>query len=143
MAQCAQIAERMGYDEINLNVGCPSNRVQDGAFGACLMKTPEVVVNCMKSMGEAVRIPVTVKCRLGVDDFDSYEYVYDFIKKVHEEAKVTHFIIHSRKAFLKGLNPKENRNIPPLKYDWVIRLKQDFPQIDFSINGGFTTIPMI
>ena len=107
------------------------------------MKTPDVVINCMKSMGENVKIPVTVKCRLGVDDLDSYEFAHDFVKRVHEEGNVTNFIIHARKALLKGLNPKENRNIPPLQYDKVKQLKQDFPNIQFSINGGFKTMDQI
>lgn len=107
------------------------------------MKTPEVVINCMKAMKEECKIPVTVKCRLGVDDFDSYEYCSDFIKKVSEEGKVDHFIMHARKAHLKGLNPKENRTIPPLKYDWVKQLKVDYPHIEFSINGGFTNADIV
>jgi tRNA-dihydrouridine synthase A len=143
LAKCAKIAEDLGYDEVNINVGCPSERVQSGAFGACLMKEPELVAEFMNSMQSAVKIPITIKTRLGVDDFDSYEFAYDFIKKTNDIAGTKHYIMHARKAFLKGLDPVKNRNIPPLMYDRVIRLKEDFPHIDFSINGGFKTIESI
>ncbi|CAD8046816.1 unnamed protein product [Paramecium primaurelia] len=136
LAKAAQIAELAGFDEINLNVGCPSERVQDGAFGACLMKEPHLVAKCMKTMKEAVKIPCTVKCRLGVDNLDTYEFVRNFIEIVNKEGQVNHFIMHARKAFLKGLNPHENRTVPPLKYDWVYELKKEFPQINFTLNGG-------
>jgi len=139
MRKCALLCEEAGYDEINLNVGCPSPKVQEGAFGACLMKEPETVAKIMRAMAEAVSIPVTVKCRLGVDEFDSYEFARNFIETVSTQGKVKHFIIHARKALLKGLSPTENRNIPPLKYDYVMQLKKDFPDITFSINGGFKT----
>jgi len=143
LALCAKICEEMGYSEVNLNVGCPSDRVQSGAFGACLMKDPELVAKIMKKMNDSVNIPCTVKCRLGVDDFDSYEFASNFVKTVSEKGDVKHFIVHARKAFLKGLNPAQNRNIPPLKYDYVLQLKKDFPQLDFSINGGFKTTEQI
>lgn len=139
LAKAAVLCERAGYDEINLNVGCPSPRVQKGAFGACLMKEPELVAECVAAMEKVVSVPVTVKCRLGVDDFDSYEFMKDFVRIVGERTKCTHFIIHARKAFLKGLNPKENRNVPPLMYNRVYQIAKDFPQYQFSINGGIKT----
>ena len=133
LAEAAVLGEKYGYDEINLNVGCPSPRVQKGSFGACLMKEPKLVRECMEAMANAVTIPCTVKCRLGVDDFDSYEFVRDFVAEVSNQGKgpITRFTIHARKAFLKGLNPAQNRNIPPLMYDRVYRLKQDFPSLTF------------
>ncbi|KAL4453050.1 hypothetical protein ABPG73_005956 [Tetrahymena malaccensis] len=143
LAKAAKICEEIGYDEVNLNVGCPSDRVQSGKFGACLMKEPEVVAEIMRKMKETCSIPVTVKCRLGVDNFDSYEFARDFIKIVSEKGQVQHFVVHARKAFLKGLNPAQNRNVPPLKYDYVLRLKQEFPHLQFSINGGFKTYDQI
>ena len=142
LAQAAVLGEKYGYDEINLNVGCPSPRVQKGAFGACLMKEPELVRQCMEAMTKAVKIKCTVKCRLGVDDFDSYEFAKEFVQMVSRggEGPIRQFTIHARKAFLKGLNPAQNRNIPPLMYDRVYRLKQDFPNLDFELNGGLKDI---
>jgi tRNA-dihydrouridine synthase A len=135
LAQAAQIAEKWGYDEINLNVGCPSERVQNGCFGAALMKEPALVADCLKSMREVVSIPVTIKTRLGVDDCDSESFLHDFIGKIVDSG-CTVLIMHARKAWLKGLSPKENREIPPLQYDRVHRLKQLFPQCEIIINGG-------
>jgi tRNA-dihydrouridine synthase A len=135
LAKCASIVTDYGYDEINLNVGCPSDRVQNGQFGACLMKTPHVVAACVDAMKQAVSIPVTVKSRIGVDEDDSYEALVSFIKIVAEAGCQT-FIIHARKAWLQGLSPKQNRNIPPLRYEFVYQLKKDFPQFYFILNGG-------
>jgi tRNA-dihydrouridine synthase A len=135
LALCSKMAENYGYDEINLNVGCPSDRVQNGQFGACLMKTPHVVAACVDAMKQAVSIPVTVKSRIGVDEDDSYEALVSFIKIVAEAGCQT-FIIHARKAWLQGLSPKQNRNIPPLRYEFVYQLKKDFPQFYFILNGG-------
>lgn len=135
LAACAKIALDYAYDEINLNVGCPSDRVQSGQFGACLMKQPLLVADCVSAMKNAVSIPITVKTRIGVDDLDSYEHLFYFVKTV-AGAGCDIFIIHARKAWLKGLSPKENRDIPPLCYDVVYRLKQDFPQLRIIINGG-------
>lgn len=124
LAEAAQIGVRYGYDEINLNVGCPSPRVQSGSFGACLMKEPMLVYDCMREMRERVKgTPCTVKCRLGVDQFDSYDFVKEFISQVSKNGNVDHFVVHARKAFLKGLNPAQNRNVPPLWYDRVYRLQ--------------------
>ncbi|CAN5323060.1 tRNA dihydrouridine(20/20a) synthase DusA [soil metagenome] len=139
LALCAARAEALGYDEVNLNVGCPSDRVQAGRFGACLMKEPEVVAACVAAMSAAVRIPITVKTRLGVDDLDSYEALHHFITLVAAAGCKT-FIIHARKAWLQGLSPKENRDIPPLCYERVYQLKQDFPQLKIIINGGIKTV---
>jgi tRNA-dihydrouridine synthase A len=138
LAKCAKLVEQYGYDEINLNVGCPSERVQRGAFGACLMAEPDLVADCVRAMREAVEIPVTVKHRLGLNKTESYEFVSSFVRKV-SEAGCNTFIAHARNAVLKGLSPKENREIPPLKYDWVVKLKQDFPQLKIILNGGLTT----
>lgn len=135
LAQAAQIAEKWGYDEINLNVGCPSERVQNGCFGAALMKEPALVADCLKSMREVVSIPVTIKTRLGVDDCDSESFLHDFIGTIVDSG-CTVLIMHARKAWLKGLSPKENREIPPLQYDRVHRLKQLFPQCEIIVNGG-------
>ncbi|EGR30042.1 hypothetical protein IMG5_143780 [Ichthyophthirius multifiliis] len=143
IADAAKLCEKVGYDEINLNVGCPSDRVQNGKFGACLMKEPTLIAEIMREIKKVCSIPCTVKCRLGVDEFDQYEFVHQFVKVVSEEGQVEHFIIHARKAFLKGLNPAQNRNIPPLKYDYVLRLKKDFPNLKFTINGGFKTYESI
>jgi tRNA-dihydrouridine synthase A len=143
MAQAAKIVEEYGYDEVNVNCGCPSNKTRDGCFGAVLMFDPQLVARITRSMQKSVNIPVTVKCRLGVDDMDKYEEVKNFIKIVSHEGGVTKFIIHARKCFLNGLSPHENRTIPPLKYDWVFQLKQDFPDLNFVINGGFTTIKSV
>lgn len=139
LAQCAKLGETWGYDEINLNVGCPSDRVQSGRFGACLMITPQLVADCIKAMRDSVDIDVTVKHRIGVDERDSYSELCDFIGTV-AEAGCSTFIVHARKAWLQGLSPKENREIPPLSYETVHRLKQDHPQLEFIINGGITSL---
>jgi len=138
MTECAKIAEQYGYDEININVGCPSDRVQNGKFGACLMAEPLLVADCVTEMQAAANIPVTVKSRIGIDDLDSYEFLHTFIEQV-AQAGCQHFIIHARKAWLSGLSPKQNRDIPPLDYSRVYQIKQDFPQLDISINGGVKT----
>ena len=135
MAKCALIAQDWGYDEVNINVGCPSDRVLSGSFGACLMKEPDLVASCVESMIDKCDIPVTVKSRIGIDDMESYEQLVDFIMRVHSKG-CHHFIIHARKAWLQGLSPKENRTIPPLNYPWVYQLKKDFPQLKITINGG-------
>ena len=135
LAQCATLGERWGYDEINLNVGCPSERVQTGSFGACLMAEPELVAECVRAMRDAVAIPVTVKHRLGLDRNEDYGFVRDFVGTV-AEAGCELFIVHARNAVLKGLSPKENREVPPLRYDVVHRLKRDFPALTIVTNGG-------
>ncbi|MBE9126555.1 MULTISPECIES: tRNA dihydrouridine(20/20a) synthase DusA [unclassified Coleofasciculus] len=142
LAECARIAEDMGYDEINLNVGCPSSRVQDGNFGACLMAQPERVAGAVESMIKAVRIPVTVKHRIGIDDLDRYEDMTNFVRIV-SDAGCQRFSVHARKAWLQGLSPKENRDIPPLRYGDVHRLKQEFPHLFIEINGGFTNLEQV
>ena len=142
LAQCAKIAEDCGYDAVNLNVGCPSPRVQNGNFGACLMAQPDLVATAVAAMQNAVSIPVTVKHRIGIDDRDRYEDLAQFVRIV-SEAGCRHFIVHARKAWLQGLSPKENRNIPPLRYEDVHRLKQDFPHLSIEINGGITTLEQI
>jgi len=139
LSRAAKICERYGYDEINLNVGCPSERVKSGAFGACLMNEPQTVANCVRAMQDAVEIPVTIKCRIGVDDNDSYEALHNFIA-VNRDAGCQVFIIHARKAWLTGLSPRENREIPPLNYPIVFRIKKDFPDLTIVINGGLRTI---
>lgn len=138
MAQAAKVAKDWGYDEVNINAGCPSDRVQSGRFGACLMNTPEIVADCVSAI-HAVDIPVSVKSRIGVDDMESYEELSNFIAIV-ANAGCTHFTIHARKAWLKGLSPKENRSIPLLNYDWVRQIKRDFPSLMIGINGGITSI---
>ena len=138
MAECAQIAQKWGYDEVNINVGCPSDRVYSGSFGACLMKEPDLVAACVESMIEKCDIPVTVKSRIGIDDMESYGELSDFVSRINSKG-CKHFIIHARKAWLQGLSPKENRTIPPLNYHWVYELKKDFPQIQITINGGITS----
>lgn len=138
LARCAKLGERYGYDEINLNIGCPSERVQRGAFGACLMAEPQLVSTCVKKIRDEVKVPVTVKHRIGIDQVEEYGFVRDFVGTVSEAGCAT-FIVHARNAVLKGLSPKENREIPPLKYDYVYRLKRDFPGLEFVINGGITT----
>ena len=135
LARCAKLVEAFGYDEINLNIGCPSERVQRGAFGACLMAEPALVADCVRAMGESARLPVTVKHRLGLNRAESYDFVSTFVEKVAAAGCRT-FIVHARNAVLKGLSPKENREIPPLRYDWVARLKQDFPSLEIVLNGG-------
>ncbi|MFL9878534.1 tRNA dihydrouridine(20/20a) synthase DusA [Herbaspirillum rhizosphaerae] len=142
LAKSAKLGEQWGYDEINLNCGCPSERVQKGAFGACLMAEPTLVADCVKAMRDAVSIDVTVKHRIGIDDVESYEFVRDFVGKIAEAGSKT-FIVHARNAILKGLSPKENREIPPLKYDYAYRLKHDFPELEILINGGIKTVPEI
>jgi tRNA-dihydrouridine synthase A len=139
LAKCAQIAAEFGYDEINLNVGCPSSRVQNGNFGACLMLQPERVAECIGEMRAATKLPVTVKQRIGVDEVDSYEDLINFVSIV-SQAGCNRFTIHARKAWLQGLSPKENREVPPLRYDDVHRLKRDFPQLWIEINGGFLNL---
>jgi len=142
LAACARIAQQHGYAEINLNVGCPSDRVQRGRFGACLMLEPELVRDCMSAMLDAVDIPVTIKTRLGVDDHDSYQYMSDFVGRVAESG-CSVFIMHARKALLAGLSPKQNRDIPPLHYDWVYRLKQESPDLQIVINGGIDSLEAV
>ena len=139
MTQCAEFAQQHGYDEVNINVGCPSDRVQHNKIGACLMAEPETVANLVKNMQAAVDIPVTVKHRIGIDHFDSYEFMSDFVQTV-AAAGCTRFIVHARTAWLQGLSPKQNREIPPLRYDDVYRLKQDFPELTIEINGGIESI---
>lgn len=139
LAQAARIGEEFGYDEINLNVGCPSDRVQSGTFGACLMKTPSLVADCVAAMRGAVKIPVTVKCRIGVDDQDPEQSLFEFVQKVSYAGCKT-FIVHARKAWLEGLSPKENRSIPPLDYKLVRGLKSENPMLTVVLNGGIDTI---
>jgi tRNA-dihydrouridine synthase A len=138
LAECALIAQSYGYDQVNLNVGCPSDRVQAGRFGACLMAEPDLVAECVAAMQAKVTIPVTVKTRIGIDQQDSYEHLANFVRMV-ALAGCESFIIHARKAWLKGLSPKENREIPPLRYEVVKRLKQDFPKLTIILNGGIKT----
>ena len=142
LAHCARIGARWGYDEINLNCGCPSERVQRGAFGACLMAEPRLVADCVKAMADAVALPVTVKHRIGIDREQSYAFVRDFVGAV-SEAGCHVFIVHARNAWLKGLSPKENREIPPLRYELVYQLKRDFPQLTIVLNGGVTSAAQI
>ena len=140
LADCTKIGIEYGYDEINLNCGCPSDRVQSGMFGACLMKKPDHVAECVEAMLEASGdIPVTVKCRIGVDDQDDFAFLDEFVEKIADKGCKT-FIIHARKAWLKGLSPKENREIPELNYDRVRELKQKYPQLQIILNGGLTTL---
>jgi tRNA-dihydrouridine synthase A len=138
LAHCAKLGQQWGYDEINLNCGCPSERVQRGAFGACLMAEPQLVADCVKAMVDGVDVPVTVKHRIGIDKGESYEFVRDFVGAVSEAGCRT-FIVHARNAWLKGLSPKENREVPPLRYELVHRLKREFPGLTIIINGGITT----
>jgi tRNA-dihydrouridine synthase A len=139
LARCAHIAAEWGYDEVNLNVGCPSDRVQSGRFGACLMAEPELVAECVAAMRAAAAMPVTVKTRIGIDERDSYEELADFVGRVAAGGCET-FIIHARKAWLSGLSPRENREIPPLRYAVVHQLKRDFPHLTVVLNGGLTTL---
>lgn len=141
LAKCAKLAEQRGYDEINLNVGCPSDRVQNGMFGACLMAKADLVANCINAMQNAVSIPVTIKTRIGIDNQDSYEFLCEFIEKVMPYSET--FIVHARKAWLSGLSPKENREVPPLDYERVYQLKRDYPHLTIAINGGIKTIDEI
>lgn len=136
LAHAAKIGADFAYDEINLNCGCPSPRVQKGAFGACLMKESNLLVDCLNAMQEAVDIPVSVKHRIGIDHIEEYDFVRDFVGTLSEKTACTIFIVHARNAWLKGLSPKENRQIPPLKYADVYRLKEDFPHLTIVINGG-------
>jgi tRNA-dihydrouridine synthase A len=138
LAHCARLVEQFGYDEVNLNCGCPSERVQKGAFGACLMAEPELVAECVSAMRESVSIPVTIKHRTGVDRIEDYGFLARFVDVV-SRAGCSTFIVHARNAVLKGLSPKENREIPPLKHHYVYRLKQDFPHLEIVVNGGITT----
>jgi tRNA-dihydrouridine synthase A len=138
LAVAARLGEALGYDEINLNCGCPSERVQRGAFGACLMAEPRLVAACVKAMRDAVHIPVTVKHRIGIDRIDSYDFVRDFVGTV-AEAGCEVFIVHARNAWLQGLSPKENREVPPLRYEMAYRLKSDFPHLTIVVNGGITS----
>ncbi len=138
LSNAAKLGENWGYAEINLNCGCPSERVQRGAFGACLMAEPKLVADCVKAMKDAVSIPVTVKHRIGIDKIESYEFMRDFVGTL-ADAGCNEFIIHSRNAWLKGLSPKQNRDVPPIRYELVYRLKQEFPHLHVSINGGITT----
>ncbi|MBG6222700.1 MULTISPECIES: tRNA dihydrouridine(20/20a) synthase DusA [unclassified Janthinobacterium] len=142
LATSAKLGQQWGYDEVNLNCGCPSERVQKGAFGACLMAEPQLVADCVKAMRDVVDIDVTVKHRIGIDDSESYDFVRDFVGTVADAGCKT-FIVHARNAILKGLSPKENREVPPLKYDYAYRLKRDFPQFEFIINGGIKTLDEI
>ena len=142
LAECARIAEGRGYDEVNLNVGCPSDRVQKGRFGACLMREPDLVRECVSAMLDTVAIPVTVKTRLGVDEMDSYGYFSDFIHRVAESG-CSVFAVHARKAWLSGLSPKQNREVPELHYDWVYRLKRENPQLTILLNGGISSVAEI
>lgn len=139
LRKCTAIAEDFGYDQINLNVGCPSDRVQSGKFGACLMMEPELVAECVSAMREVAAVPVTVKCRIGVDDYDTYSDLQKFVAAVANTGCDT-VIIHARKAWLQGLSPKENREIPPLQYDTVYKIKSDFPALTVVINGGIKTL---
>lgn len=140
LAHCAKLAENLGYDEVNLNVGCPSDRVQSGMFGACLMAEPKLVGDCVKAMQDSVQnIPITVKCRIGIDDMDEAQALREFVGTVSDAGCET-FIIHARKAWLKGLSPKENRDIPPLNYDLVYQIKQENPNLTIGINGGIKTL---
>ena len=139
MALAARLGAAAGYDEVNINVGCPSDRVQSGAFGACLMSRPEIVANCVRAMRTAVDVPVTIKTRIGIDDLDSYEFLQEFIG-ANFDAGCTTFVVHARIAILAGLSPKDNRSIPSLNYDRVYRLKQAFPELTIILNGGVTTV---
>jgi len=139
LAACARMAQERGYDEVNLNCGCPSDRVQAGRFGACLMAEPELVAECIAAMRYAVAIPVTVKSRIGIDHQESYPTLRRFVSVV-AQAGCSTFVVHARKAWLQGLSPKENRDIPPLRYELVYRLKDDFPQLEICINGGIASL---
>lgn len=142
LAASAKLGQQWGYDEINLNCGCPSERVQKGAFGACLMAEPQLVADCVKAMRDAVSIDITVKHRIGIDQIDSYEFVREFVGTIADAGCKT-FIVHARNAILKGLSPKENREIPPLRYERAYQLKRDFPELEIIINGGIKTLTEI
>ena len=139
LAKCSEIAESMGYDEINLNLGCPSERVQKGSFGACLMIEPKLVQRCLNAMKQSVSIPVTAKCRTGIDKIEDDDYLQSFVEGIANQNIAT-IIIHARNAILKGLSPRQNRTIPPLKYDYVYRIKEDFPELEIIINGGIDSL---
>lgn len=139
LTECAKMAEQYGYDAININVGCPSDRVQNGRFGACLMAEPNLVAECVQSMSKAVNIPITVKSRIGIDDQDSYEFLHNFVDIVGQGG-CEHFIVHARKAWLSGLSPKQNREVPPLDYSRVYQIKNDFHHLNITINGGIKTL---
>jgi tRNA-dihydrouridine synthase A len=142
LAASAKLGQQWGYDEINLNCGCPSERVQKGAFGACLMAEPRLVADCVKAMRDVVSIDVTVKHRIGINEIDSYDFVRDFVGTIAQAGCKT-FIVHARNAILKGLSPKENREIPPLQYERAYQLKRDFPELEIIINGGIKTLQEI
>jgi tRNA-dihydrouridine synthase A len=142
MAEAAMLAAKVGYDEININVGCPSDRVQSGQFGACLMSSPEVVADCVRAMRAEVDVPVTVKNRIGIDDQDNDEFLLRFVDTV-AAAGCNKFVVHARIAILEGLSPKQNRTVPPLNYDRVFKLKQSRPELEIVINGGLQSIPQI
>ena len=142
LAQASKLVEAAGFQEVNLNCGCPSDRVQNGNFGACLMKSKDLVADCFKAMQDAVSIPVSIKCRIGVDEFDSWEFFEDFVQTI-SAAGCKVFIVHARKAWLQGLSPKENREVPPLHYDFVHRLKAEMPDLNISINCGIKTLDQI
>ena len=139
LAKCSEIAESMGYDEINLNLGCPSERVQKGSFGACLMIEPKLVQRCLNAMKQSVSIPVTAKCRTGIDKIEDYDFLRSFVEGIANQ-NIETIIIHARNAILKGLSPRQNRTIPPLKYDYVYRIKEDFPELQIIINGGIDSL---
>ena len=142
LAECAHIAESEGYDEVNLNIGCPSDRVQNGQFGACLMLNTELVADCVSAIKSRINIPVTIKTRIGIDDQDDYAFLNRFISATHKAGCNT-YIIHARKAILSGLSPKENREIPPLIYDRVYQIKQDYPDLNITVNGGITKLEQV
>jgi tRNA-dihydrouridine synthase A len=142
MAEAARRGAEFGYDEININVGCPSDRVQSGQFGACLMARPEVVADCLRAMRSEVDIPVTVKTRIGIDDEDSYEFLGRFVD-IQRDAGCRKFIVHARVAILEGLSPKENRTVPPLRYERVFQLKQDLPELEIILNGGIASVEQV
>jgi tRNA-dihydrouridine synthase A len=142
LARCAKLGEQWGYDEINLNCGCPSERVQRGAFGACLMAEPELVADCVKAMRDVVSIPITVKQRLGIDEIEDFDFARRFVETL-ARAGCEVFIVHARNAILKGLSPKDNRTVPPLKYHYVHRLKREFPHLTIVLNGGLTDTQQI
>ena len=142
MAEAARRGARFGYDEININVGCPSDRVQSGQFGACLMARPEVVADCVRAMQAETDVPVTVKTRIGIDDEDSYAFLKEFVD-IQNEAGCQKFIVHARVAILEGLSPRENRSVPPLKYERVFQLKRDLPELEIILNGGITTVEQV
>ena len=139
LAKCSEMAESMGYDEINLNLGCPSERVQKGSFGACLMIEPKLVERCLNAMKKSVSIPVTAKCRTGIDKIEDYDFLRSFVESIANQNILT-IIIHARNAILKGLSPRQNRSIPPLKYNYVYQIKKDFPELEIVINGGIDSL---